>query len=182
MAAACGDVDNGGVLRDFVAAFDETGDREFLAIGVAENDASAIGGRNHSVIVVQLFVGEQGFSQISAFGSSGNFDAGTADGEIGIVHGAAAGGARVRFIAEAAATARARDTAQRKNRAVVAVGREFFVVAVSDGACAVHETRADDGADDLHALCIADADAVGEADGERKARGVGGGQAERRPC
>src|SRR4249920_3313991 len=42
VAAARRHVDNSGVLGDFIATFDETGDEQFFAIGVAENDAGAI--------------------------------------------------------------------------------------------------------------------------------------------
>src|SRR5580658_7865542 len=151
------------MLRNFVAAFDEAGDEQLFAIGVAEDDAGAIRWGNHAEIIVKLLVGEQGIFPDFRFRLFGNFSAGPTDGEIRIVHRAAAGGTGVRLGTQAAAASRAGNTAQRKDRAIVAVSREFFVVAVGNGTCAVNEARADDGADNLQALGVADADAIGEA-------------------
>src|SRR5208282_860403 len=38
MAVPGGNIDYGSVLRDFVAAFDKTGDEQVFGVGVAEND------------------------------------------------------------------------------------------------------------------------------------------------
>src|SRR6185437_6389373 len=50
------------------------------------------------------------------------------------------------------------------------------VEAIGDGAGGINKPGADYGADDLHALRIADTDAVSESDGKGKARSVRRGQ------
>src|SRR5690348_10542453 len=41
-------VHNGGMLRDFVAAFDQARDEQVFAVGIAENHARPVGQRNHA--------------------------------------------------------------------------------------------------------------------------------------
>src|SRR5438105_12922 len=109
-------------------------------------------------------------------GLFGRFYADAADSKVGIVGAAAAGGARVHFRAKASPAALSGNAAERKNRAVVAVGRAFFVVAVGDGTGGVDEACSHHRANDFHFVCALRADAVHEAQGKRERRSVRGGQ------
>src|SRR2546429_671219 len=56
VAFARGRVHHGGALGDLVAALDQAGDEQVLAVGVAENHARPEGWRNHAETVAFLFV------------------------------------------------------------------------------------------------------------------------------
>src|ERR1700719_2217392 len=114
------------MLGDFVAAFDQTGNEQVFVVGITEDDASAIGGRNHANTFALLFVAYRRIFPQLGGGLLGGLDAGAADGEIGIVGSAASGGASGAVAAESPEAAAAGDAAERKDGAVVAVGREFF--------------------------------------------------------
>src|SRR6266478_6113874 len=164
------------MLCDFVTALEESRNQEFFSVGITQDDARAIRGRDDAKTVALLLVAHRGILPELGGGLFGSFEAGAADGEIGIVGGAASSGAGGAVSTQATEAARAGNTAKGKDGAVVAIGGEFLVVAVGDGACGIDEARAQDGADDIHFCGSAEADAIGQTDGKGKARGVRSGE------
>src|SRR5713226_10065100 len=142
VAFAGGRVHNGGMLRDFVSTLNQSGNEQILLVGITEDYARAVRRRNHAKAVTSLLVGH-GWRFPDLGGKFlGSFCWGAAHGKIRIIRGAAAGGASMRFVAEAAASARASDAAKGKDRPVVAISSDFLVVTISNGAAAVHQSRA----------------------------------------
>src|SRR6266404_7768093 len=103
------------MLSDFVAAFDQAGNQQLLAVGVAEDDARPVCRRNHPEAVAPLLVRDWRCLPGLPGGLFRCFDTRAADREIGIVHGAATCGARMGLGAQAPPAASAGDAAQRKN-------------------------------------------------------------------
>src|SRR5712664_1953371 len=164
------------MLGDFVAAFDKAGDEQVFAIGVTQDDASAIGRRDDAKSVTLLFVAHRG--KLPKFGGRllGSFGSGAADGEIGIIGGTASGGTGSAVAAQTTEAASACDAAERKDGAVVAVDGELLVVAVGDRARGIDEPGPHDGTDDIHFLRSPHVDAVSQAAGKSEARSVRSGE------
>src|SRR5271166_1475391 len=165
VSAATWDVDNGRVLGDVASALHQAGNGEVLGVGITKDDPGAGGGRDHSRIVVQLFVGGDRNLPLFPLGFVGDFGGGTADDEVRIVLGAASRWASIHFRAEMPA-ARTEQAIHRKNGAIVAVGGHFFVVAIGDGASGIDKARANDGSNDFHFFRVGSRDAIGEPDGK----------------
>src|SRR5207245_2843891 len=157
-------IHDGWMLCDFVPTLDQTGNEQILFIGITEDHPRAVGWRNHAEAVASLFVGHRWCFPDLGGRLFGSLYCGAAHGEIRIIRGAAASGASMRFVAEAAASPRAGNTTEGKDRPVVTIGSNFLIVTVGDGAATVHQPRADDGAYNFHALRSVSADAGDEAD------------------
>src|ERR1700686_3841838 len=110
------------MLGDFVATFEQAGNQEIFGIGVTQDDAGTIRGRDHADAVALLFVAYGRIFPKLGGGLFQGFGSWATHGEIGIVSCAAAGGTRRAVAAQAAEPATASDAAERKDRAVVAVG------------------------------------------------------------
>src|SRR2546423_5824112 len=139
MALASRHIDDSGMLRDFFAAFEEAGNEQIGLIGITQNDAGALRGWDDAEAVAFLFVGDRRIFPDFGAWLFGRFHSGAADGEIGIIERAAAGGARSQFGAKTATASapRSGDAAERKYWSVVAVGGNFFVVTIGNRAGSV---------------------------------------------
>src|SRR5713226_2918337 len=134
VALARGHVQNRGMLRDFIAAFDQAGDEQVFAVGVTQNDPRANCRRDDTISVPLLLVTHRRIFPKLGSGLFGSFGSGAANGKIGIVDSSSAGGPGSAVSAQTAKATAAGDATQRKYRAVITVRGEFLIVAVSDGA------------------------------------------------
>src|SRR5258708_13363379 len=163
------------MLRDLITTFDQAGDEQLFAVGVTQNDPRASCRRDDTISVPFLLVTHGRIFPRLGSGLLGGCGSGAANGKIGIADSSSSGGAGSAVAAQTAKATAASDAAERKDGAVVAVDGEFLVVAIGDGARGVDEPSAHNRANDIHFLRSADADAVRQADGKRKARSVRSG-------
>src|SRR6266849_9255959 len=135
---ACWNIDDGGMLGDFVSTFDQTGNEQILLIRITEDHSRSVGWRDHAEAVAPLFVGYR--RRFPNLGGKflGSLSCGAAHGEVWVIRGAAASGASVRFVAKAAAPPRTGNATEGKNRPVVTISSDFLVVTIGDGAATVH--------------------------------------------
>src|SRR5882762_11364167 len=164
------------MLGDFVSTFHQTGNEQILFIRITEDHSGAVGRRNHAKAVAPLFVGyRRRFPNLGGklFGS---LRCGAAHGEIRIIRGAAASGASMRFVAEAAASPGTGNTTEGKDRPVVTIGGDFLVVTIGEGAATVHESGTNDRADNFHVLRRVRTDARDEANLRGESGSVRSGQ------
>src|SRR5713226_4983505 len=127
-------VHNCRMLRDFVSTLNQSGNEQILLVRITEDHTRAVGWRNHAEAVASLLVGHRWRFPNLGRRLFGGLYRRAAHGKIRVIRGAAAGGASMRFVAEAAASARASDVAKGKDRPVVAISSDFLVVTISNGA------------------------------------------------
>src|SRR5258707_1813875 len=130
------------MLCDFVPTLDQTGNEQVLLVGITKDHSGAVSWRNHAEAVAPLLVGH--WLRFPNFGRKlfGSLNCGSSHGEIRIIRGAAPGGASMRFVAKAAASLRAGNATEGKDRPVVTIGSDFLFVTIGNGAATVHQPRA----------------------------------------
>src|SRR5207249_671635 len=111
-----------------------------------------MGGSNDPVAIALLFVRNRRVLPQLGRGFLRKLDARAANGEIGIVEGAASGWTRGHFDSEPSSPAStcASDTVKRKNRTVVAIDRNPFIIAVGNRARGIHQARTEDRSHNVH--------------------------------
>ena len=95
VAVAGGRVHDRWMLGDFIAPLDQTGNEQFFLVGIAENHACPVRWGYHAVAVAPLLIGDR--RRFPNLGGQlfGSLRCRAANGEVRIVHAAAARGAGV---------------------------------------------------------------------------------------
>src|SRR5579883_388084 len=161
------------MLRDLVAAFDQSRDQQVLGVRVAENHARPVLLRNHAVSVPFLFIRYGRRFPNLRFRFLWRRLVHAPHGEVGIVYAPAPRWPLMHLLAEPPPSPRSGDAGQRKYGPVVAVDGNFVVVAVGNRARAVHQPRSQHRSDDFHLLAAARCHSLRHPQRKRQPRSVG---------